>query len=74
MMWLRFRHGDMTYFQFERGAIDEPRLRSALGPLLDILNSEYAQDFWERNQRNFVLAYRDYINNHLANMDAAQSN
>lgn len=74
MMWLRFRHGDMAYFQFQRGAIDESRLRSALGPLLDTLGSEYAQDFWERNKRNFVPAYRDYIDSHLANIGAAQSN
>ena len=33
-LFLRFRHGDMAYFQYERGAIDELRLRSALQPLI----------------------------------------
>jgi len=27
-MYLRFRHGDLAYFQYERGAIDAERLRS----------------------------------------------
>lgn len=72
MMWLRFRHGDMAYFQFERGAIDETRLRSALGPLLDVLDIKYARDFWGRNQRNFVPAYRDYINDQLADQSTVR--
>ena len=29
-MYLRFRHGDMAYFQYERGAIDAERLRSVI--------------------------------------------
>ncbi len=29
----QFRHGDMAYFMYERGVIDEDRLRSTLRPL-----------------------------------------
>ena len=59
-LFMRFRHGDMAFFQYERGAIDEARLRSAL----QILNLENpnARDFWESRQQNFVESYRNYIN------------
>jgi hypothetical protein len=59
-IFLRFRHGDIAYFQFERGAIDETRLRSSLR----VLNpgNPRVQDFWEQNQNNFVEPYRNYVN------------
>ena len=59
-LFMRFRHGDMAYFQYERGAIDEARLRSALH-ILDLENPN-ARDFWESVQQNFVESYRNYIN------------
>ena len=59
-LFMRFRHGDMAFFQYERGAIDEARLRSAL-QILDLENPN-ARDFWESVQQNFVESYRNYIN------------
>ena len=59
-IFLRFRHGDIAFFQFERGAIDEDRLRSSLQVLN--LGNPRVQDFWDRNQSNFVEPYRNYIN------------
>jgi len=56
----RFRHGDMAFFLYERGAIDETRLRSALRVLN--LGNPRVQEFWDRNQRNFVESYKDYVN------------
>jgi hypothetical protein len=32
-LFMQFRHGDMAYFMYERGVIDEDRLRSTLRPL-----------------------------------------
>jgi len=58
--FLRFRHGDMAYFQYERGVIDEDRLRSALRPLS--LGEPHARAFWERHQDNFTKGYQDYLN------------
>ncbi len=58
--YLRFRHGDMAFFQYQRGAIDEARLRSSL-KILNISNPR-VRVFWGRVQNNFVEAYRDYIN------------
>jgi hypothetical protein len=59
-MYLRFRHGDIAFFQFERGAIDEARLRSALEVLN--LGNPRVREFWDQNQLKFVASYRNYIN------------
>ena len=59
-LYMRFRHGDMAYFQYQRGAIDEVRLRSVL-QILD-MDTPRVRDFWEQRQENFVESYRDYIN------------
>lgn len=59
-IFLRFRHGDIAYFQFERGAIDEARLRSSLRVLN--LGSPRVQEFWGRYQNNFVEPYKNYVN------------
>jgi hypothetical protein len=56
----RFRHGDMAFFQYQRGAIDEDRLRSVLKILN--LSNQRMKAFWEGNQQNFIPAYQDYIN------------
>ena len=63
----RLRHGDMAYFQYERGAIDEERLRSVLGVMN--LGNPRMKEFWTRNQDNFVKAYRDYVNRLIENGD-----
>ena len=59
-LFQRFRHGDMAYFQFERGIIDESRLRSTLKVLR--LNNPRVREFWERHKMNFVDSYRNYVN------------
>ena len=55
----QFRHGDIAYFMYERGAIDENRLRSSLRPIP--LYGEAGRSFWEQNKGNFVKAYQQYI-------------
>lgn len=70
-LFMRFRHGDMAYFQYERGAIDEARLRSAL----HIINLEIpgVRDFWMLRQQNFVESYRNYINRLIDEIEAEES-
>ncbi len=70
-LFMRFRHGDMAYFQYERGAIDEARLRSALH-ILDLENPK-ARDFWESRQQNFVESYRNYIGRLIIEITAEES-
>lgn len=57
--FLRFRHGDMAFFQYQRGVIDEARLRSSLKVLN--LSNPRVRAFWEQVKRNFVGPYGDYI-------------
>ena len=70
-LFMRFRHGDMAYFQYERGVIDEARLRSALQILS--LDNPNARDFWESRQQNFVESYRNYINRLIGEITAEES-
>ena len=66
--FLRLRHGDMAYFQFERGAIDESQLRSVLAPLN--LGDSRIQAFWNDNQQNFSDGYRAYISSIIDEINA----
>jgi hypothetical protein len=65
--YLRFRHGDMAFFQYQRGAIDEDRLQSSLR-VLNLPNPR-VRAFWEQVQNNFVEPYRAYINKLIAERD-----
>ena len=64
VLFLLFRHGDMAYFMYERGAINEDRLRSTLGPLP--LNNRAGRDFWDQYKNSFTEGYRAYIDNLIA--------
>ena len=64
----RIRHGDMAFFHYQRGVIDEASLRSVLKIMR--LNNPRMRAFWETYQHTFIPAYRDYINNLIAEIDA----
>jgi hypothetical protein len=68
--YLRLRHGDMAFFQYERGAIDESQLRSVLAPLN--LGEPRVQVFWERVQENFADGYRHYINTRIKEINSSR--
>jgi hypothetical protein len=57
--YLQFRHGDMAFFMYERGVIDDDRLRSTLRPLP--LSGKTGIEFWSRNKFVFVDRYQQYI-------------
>jgi hypothetical protein len=61
--FMLFRHGDIAYFMYERGAIDESRLRSALKLLP--LSGESSRYFWAESKDNFVSEYQQYIDRPL---------
>lgn len=67
-LYQRFRHGDMAYFLYERGAIDETRLRSTLQVLR--LGNTRVDEFWNRNQDKFVESYRNHVNHMIQEMDS----
>ena len=61
-LFMRFRHGDMAYFQYERGVINDDRLRTALNPIRAMLRHRYVQNWWSARRDGFVEPYSDYIN------------
>ena len=70
MMLQRFRHGDMAYLQYQRGAIDDARLRSVIEVLS--LGNPRVRNEWTNDQNYFVAAYRDYINNLIIEIDTKE--
>lgn len=59
-MIMIFRHGDMAFFMYEKGVIDEDRLRSTLQPLP--LRFESGRAYWKRISFFFVDSYQSYVN------------
>ncbi|MDE0754529.1 MAG: hypothetical protein OSB26_07760 [Woeseiaceae bacterium] len=59
-----FRHGDIAYFIYEKGAISEARLISMLGPLP--MTYEQGLIFWKQYKQLFVKPYQNYIDEKLA--------
>jgi len=49
----------MAYFMYERGAIGEDRLLSALAPLP--IYTQIGRDFWDEHKHSFTGSYSDYI-------------
>ena len=58
-LYMQFRHGDIAYFMYERGVIDEARLRSTLRPLP--LAGPTGLKSWDENKFVFVEGYQDYV-------------
>ncbi|MFK8041114.1 hypothetical protein [Congregibacter sp.] len=68
-LWIIFRHGDMAYFQYEKGAIDKERLRSANAPLLERLRYPEVQVRWRQVEQVFVPQYREYMSDQIAEIN-----
>ena len=60
-LWLLFRHGDMAFYQYERGLLSAERLRSAMRPMTARLTYAFFQEEWERRKVNFTPEYQDYV-------------
>jgi hypothetical protein len=58
-LFLTFRHGDIAFFMYERGAIDTDRLRSALRILP--LETEQGREFWNQQKFIFVEPYQIHV-------------
>ena len=58
-----FRHGDMAFFQYERGAIDQPRLDSVLAILTSRMGNPLVQRQCEsfKEDKVFPEAYTNYV-------------
>ncbi|MDJ0940468.1 MAG: hypothetical protein QNJ00_11965 [Woeseiaceae bacterium] len=60
-LYLAYRNGDLAYFQFQKGIIDEERLRSGMGLLVNYLALPTVRRHWDERKEGFVTEYRDYI-------------
>ena len=68
-LWILFRHGDMAYFQYEKGVIDLERLKSAMAPLALRLHNPKVVAQWRIIEKAFVPAYIKYIEVQIENAD-----
>lgn len=71
VLYILFRHGDLAYFMYERGAIDKNRLDSALSPIP--VYSETGREFWETRRQSFSPGYQAYIDEIINRQLAANS-
>lgn len=71
MMYMLFRHGDLAYFMYERGAIDEARLESALSPVP--VRSDAGKEFWAQRKGAFSEYYRIYMDEMIDDSSAGVS-
>ncbi|MEE8575748.1 MAG: hypothetical protein V3T31_00700 [candidate division Zixibacteria bacterium] len=73
-LFLAYRNGDLAYLQYQQGIIDEQRLLSGLGLLINYLYYPWVQAHWERLQVGFVDSYRDYINQLIVEIKQGEAN
>ena len=61
------RYGDMVFHQYEKGLLDEKRLRSAFGPVSQLVGNEAAMQVfeWAVAQGLFVDEYVDFCRNYF---------
>ncbi len=66
-LWLLFRHGDLAFSQYQRGLLDDERLRSVLMPLSARLRLPWIQGRWEdRHRAAFVPSYQNLVDSIIA--------
>lgn len=65
LLYMRIRHADMAFYEFERGMLSEDRLRSALRPLLSDIDKPIFRNFWEEVGPLQIPAFREYLNRRI---------
>ena len=70
-LYLAYRNGDLAYLQYKKGIIDEDRLRSGMGLLVNYLEIPTVRRHWDQAKDGFVAEYRNYID-HLVEENRAQ--
>ena len=72
-LYLAYRNGDLAYLQYQHRMIDEARLRSGLGLLINYLRLPVVQAHWIGAQNGFVDSYRDYINQLITEINQGEA-
>jgi hypothetical protein len=65
LLYMRIRHADMAFYQFDRGMLPEERLNSALRPLLSDIDKPVFRTFWEEVAPLQVAGFRDYLDRRI---------
>ncbi len=66
-LWLLFRHGNLAFSQYERGLLNEERLRSTMMPLSVRLARPWIQEQWAVLHRDaFVPSYQSFVDSIIA--------
>ena len=60
-LYLAYRNGDLAYFQYRKGIIDEERMRSGMVLLVIYLGIPTIRQHWNQAKRSFVAEYVEYI-------------
>ena len=58
---LLLRHGDLVYFQYQRGVISEERMQSGLTILGNIICTPYVHGFWPTARAALDVSYGDFV-------------
>lgn len=66
LLYMRIRHADMAFYQFERGILSEERLNSALRPLLSDIGKPIFRTFWQEVGPLQTAGFRNYLNRRIA--------
>lgn len=74
-LWMLFRHGDMAFYEYDRGVLSRDRLESALAPLISRFEADWMHEAWERRRGSFTSAYQRFIDSVVvaSSPDADQS-
>lgn len=66
LLYMRVRHADMAFYQFDRGMLSAERLDSALRPLLSDIATPVFRAFWDEVKSRQVPAFREYLDRRIA--------
>ena len=67
-LWLLLRHGDMAYYQYERGLLDDERLQSAIRPFTARLRYPLVQQEWDSRKFAFAQGYQSFVDDIIATL------
>lgn len=57
----RLRFGDLAFYQYELGMLNEERFESAVRPLTNVICNDAFAELWAEMKVNFAESYRNYI-------------
>jgi hypothetical protein len=69
LLYMRVRHADLAFYQYDSGMLTQERLDLALAPLLSDIEKPVVRSFWEEVRSYQMPEFRAYVDANLG--DAA---